>query len=135
MEITVEQMHEPAVTIMRLDGQLDGSNYRSVIAKSSELYGQGSRRLVVDLKALSFISSAGLTALHSMALQFSGEPPVDPDSGWEALRTVGRARDVGMKHQVKLVDPQPNVARALEITGIDAMFDVYPDVQSAVASF
>ena len=135
MEITVEQMHEPAVTIMRLDGQLDGSNYRSVIAKASELYDQGSRRLIVDLKALSFISSAGLTALHSMALQFSGEPPVDPDSGWEALRTVGRARDVGMKHQVKLVDPQPNVARALEITGIDAMFDVYPDVQSAVASF
>ena len=33
------------------------------------------------------------------------------------------------------VAPQPNVARSLEITGIDAMFDVYPDVQSAVTSY
>ena len=135
MEITVEQIQEPAVTVMRLDGQLDGSNYRSVIAKASDLYGQGSRRLIVDLRSLSFMSSAGLTALHSMALQFSGEPPVDPDSGWEALRTVGRARDAGIKHQVKLVAPQPSVANSLEITGMDAMFDFYPDVQSAVASF
>ena len=135
MEITLEQIQEPAVTVMRLDGQLDGSNYRSVIAKTSDLYGQGSRRLIVDLRSLSFMSSAGLTALHSMALQFSGEAPVDPDSGWEALRTVGRARDAGMKHQVKLVAPQPSVANSLEITGMDAMFDFYPDVQSAVASF
>ena len=40
-----------------------------------------------------------------------------------------------MKHQVKLVAPQPSVANSLEITGMDAMFDFYPDVQSAVTSF
>ncbi len=74
---------------MQLDGQLDGSNYRSVIAKTSDLYGQGSRRLIVDLRSLSFMSSAGLTALHSMALQFSGEAPVrTPIPGWEALEPL-----------------------------------------------
>ena len=135
MEITVDQMHEPSVTVMQLAGQLDGSNYRSLISKATELYNQGTRRLVVDLSALSFLSSAGLTALHSVALQFSGEQPLDLESGWEALRSVDRALDIGMKHAVKLVNPQPNVARTLEITGLDTMFDFYPDVQSAVASY
>ena len=135
MEITVEQTQEPSATVMRLVGQLDGSSYRSVIDKANQLHGQGSSRLIVDLSGLSFMSSAGLTALHSVARQFSGEQPLDLDSGWEAMRSVGKARDANAKYAVKLVAPQPNVAHTLEITGMDTMFDFYPDVQSAAASF
>ena len=53
------------VTVLRLEGELDASNYRQLITQTDSLYRDGTRHLLVDLSELAFLSSSGLVALHS----------------------------------------------------------------------
>jgi hypothetical protein len=64
-----------------------------------------------------------------------GEKPADPEDGWEAFRTLDRDRDSGMQQNVKLLSPQENVERSLEITGMKEYFDIFTDEDTAIASF
>ena len=58
------------VAILHLEGKLDGANFESLIEKAQDLYDDGGRDLLLDLSGLTFISSAGLAALHQVALLF-----------------------------------------------------------------
>ena len=60
------------VTIMKLMGNLDASNYTDVIAKAQDAYDEGARDLLIDLSEVPYVSSAGLMSLHSVALIFAG---------------------------------------------------------------
>ena len=81
------------------------------------------------------MSSSGLVALHSIALLMRGEDTPDPEHGWEAFRTLDRDRDGGVQRHVKLLNPQPQVDRSLEITGLKGFFEIHTDLDTAVASF
>jgi anti-anti-sigma regulatory factor len=136
MQIIVTQAQGTVpVTVMGLQGDLDGSNYQDVIAKAGELYESGTRYLLVDLTDLRYMSSAGLVALHSSASLLAGQELPDPDSGWEALRSVDRQREKGKHRHMKLLSPQARVARILDIAGMSEVFDIYSDMQTALASF
>ena len=136
MEIVVEQAQgRVPVTVMQLHGELDASNYLDVIARAKELYAAGTRHLLLDLDGLSFISSAGLMALHSIALILQGEKPPDPEHGWSAYRTVRRDLEDGKATNCKILNPQPAVRRSLEVTGFKAFLEVHTDLEAALASF
>jgi anti-anti-sigma regulatory factor len=50
MNITAEQQEARVrVTILRLQGDLDGSNYLDLIAKAKETYQNGAKNLLLDL--------------------------------------------------------------------------------------
>jgi anti-anti-sigma regulatory factor len=123
------------VTIMLLQGELDASNYLSVINQAKEVYQAGSRHLLLDLSDLSYMSSAGLMALHSAALVMRGAEPPDPEYGWGAYHAMARDREAGTDPYCKILNPQPSVDRTLEITGFKAFFEVYNDLEAALASF
>jgi anti-anti-sigma regulatory factor len=123
------------VTIMQLHGELDASNYLSVIAKAQEVYQAGTRYLLLDLTDLSYMSSAGLMALHSAALIMRGAQPPDPEYGWGAYHSMAKDRESGVDQQCKILNPQPSVDRALDITGFKAFLEVYTDLEAALASF
>src|SRR5512134_3305820 len=74
--VSQEQGRVP-VAVMRLEGQLDGQNFQEVIGKAREVYDSGTRNILLDLDALTYISSAGLVALHTIALMFRGESTPD----------------------------------------------------------
>src|SRR3954467_5988259 len=66
LQTTVEQVEGPTpVTVVALDGELDGATYEGVIDTIRGLYAAGTRKLLLDLSDLSFISSSGLVAIHS----------------------------------------------------------------------
>lgn len=89
MEINVENLAGGApLSIMQLVGELDASSYQDVIARGQELYRQGMRRLLLDLSGVTFLSSAGLVALHSIALILRGESPPDPEAGWGVFQDM-----------------------------------------------
>lgn len=134
LEITEAQGRVP-VTVMRLGGDLDASNYLDVIAKGKEVYAAGTRDLLLDLSGLSFMASSGLVALHSLALIMKGEEPPDPEHGWGAFRGVSRDRDRGVVDHFRLYNPQPSVARTLEVTGFKNFVEVHTDLEAALASF
>jgi anti-anti-sigma regulatory factor len=136
MNFSVDSVQERvAVTILAPDGDVDGSNYRALIAKAQELHAAGTQYLVLDLEHVNYMSSAGLVALHSISKLLAGEAPPDPDAGWDAYHSVQRDRPAGIHAQLKLLNPQPRVEKLLEMAGMNAVFEVYRDRAGALASF
>jgi anti-anti-sigma regulatory factor len=136
MDIIVRQAEgRVPVTIMELHGELDASNYLDVVARTKEVYEDGTRDLLLELSDLSFMASSGLVALHSIALIMRGEEPPDPEYGWGAFRALAKDKDGGFEPHCKLCNPQPSVAKTLEITRFNTFLEVQPDPEAAVASF
>lgn len=138
MNISVSQAQTPGrvpVTVLKLDGQLDGQNYQDLIAKAQELYNSGSRDFLLDLSDLTYISSAGLVALHSVALLTRGEELPDLEGGWSAYRSMGRSSEAGRQKHVKLLNPRSEVMNVLDMVGFGNVFEVYTNLDEAVNSF
>ena len=135
MNLTVDQADGHAeVTILRIQGAIDASNYEQLIAKASELYQTGARYLLLDMTDVPFMSSSGLVALHSIALLLQGQQPPDPQMGWQAFHSIGHDRDSGTQPYVKLINPQPKIRQTLQMTSMDEFFAIYPDLPAALAS-
>ncbi len=136
MEITVtqEQGRVP-VAVIGLMGQLDGQNFHELIAKARGLYQAGTKDILLDFSNLTYISSAGLVALHTIALMLRGEQLPDPEQGWAALKSMDRTRDVGIQEHIKLLNPRPEITSVLEMVGFTQFFSVFSDLQQAVQSF
>ena len=131
LETTTESVEARIpVTVVSLEGELDASNFESLIVAVRDLYDGGTRHLLLDLGGLRFMASSGLVALHSIVRIMHGEPPPDPEAGWSALHSdVG-----GTQTEVQLCAPQPAVERVLGRTGMNRMFEIHPDRESALAA-
>ena len=124
------------VTVIGIDGRLDGQNYQELIARGQELYGAGTRDILLDLTDLSYISSAGMVAFHNIALMLRGETPPSPDQGWGAYRSMGRgAIEGGLQEHFKLFNPQPEVDHILDMVGFNTIFEIFTDIDEALNSF
>jgi anti-anti-sigma regulatory factor len=136
MNIAVEQSaaHVP-VTILRLQGDLDGSNYLELIAAAKTAQQNGAKYLLLDLGGVSYMSSAGLVALHSAVQLLRGEQPPDPAAGWSTLKSIAMNTGSTAQQLVKLLNPQPRVTRTLEMSGMNVFFEIYTDEAAALASF
>lgn len=123
------------VTVLKPDGKLDGQNYQELISKAKELYNAGARDFLLDLSGLTYISSAGLVALHSVALLSRGEQPPDVEGGWQAYRSMGRSSETGLQKHVKLLNPRPEIMNVLDMVGFKAVFEIFTNSEEAVNSF
>jgi len=136
MNISVRQMQgRVPVTMLGVEGALDASNYQDLIAQATEVCKAGAKDLLLDLTNTSFVSSSGLVALHSIALLMRGEQPPSLDEGWGALQSIHRGLGTGVQQHLKLLGPQPYVARTLEKAGMIEFFEIHTDLDTAVASF
>ena len=136
MNISVSQAQgNVPVTVIKLDGQLDGQNFQELISKAQELYGTGARDFLLDLSDLTYISSAGLVALHSVALMARGEELPDVEGGWAAYRSMGRSSEAGVQKHVKLLNPRSEIMSVLDMVGFSSVFEIFTDRDEAVNSF
>jgi len=136
MEITVSQEQgRISISVIKLTGQLDGQTYESLIAKAREVVESGIRNILLDLGDLTYISSAGLVSLHTIALMTRGEDLPDLEQGWSALKSMDRSRDGGLQKNIKLLNPRPEVTSVLDMVGFAAFFEVFTDKQKAIDSF
>ncbi len=136
MEITVTpQQGAVPVTVVQPHGDVDASNYAQLVAKVESLQTDGAKDFILDLSDVPFMSSAGLVALHSIAIMLRGERPADPQSGWAALKSIDRSREAGMQKHVKLLNPQQYVAETFDKAGFTQFFHIFNDLAAAVASF
>src|SRR5512133_3382295 len=101
MEFTLTQK-SPAMAILHLKGALDGSNYRELIEEAQKLYDSGVRDLVLELSQLTFISSAGLSALYRVALIFRGEKQEAMEEGWASYHAISNDRERSVQKHVEL---------------------------------
>lgn len=136
MEIVVsKQTSRVEVTIVGLSGEVDGQNFQQVIDKARELYAAGARDFLVDMSSLTYISSAGLVAIHSIALMVRGEPLPDTEAGWSAYRSMGKTREAGKQQHIKLLNPIEQITSVLEMVGFDNVFEIHKSLDEAVKSF
>jgi anti-anti-sigma regulatory factor len=133
--IATEIKGKVPVTILRLKGEVDASNYQLVIDQARQAYTAGARHLLLDLSEVLYMGSSGLVAFHSVALLMLGKTPPDPEAGWGALRSIDREREAGLQQHVKLLNPQPKVERVLRMAGFDRIFEIHTDQEGAIASF
>lgn len=136
MDITTStQQGAVPVTVLQPHGDIDASNYAQLVSKVETLFKEGAHDFLIDLSQVPFMSSAGLVALHSIAILLRGEKPADPQSGWAALKSIDRSRSAGVQKHVKLLSPQQYVAETFEKAGFTQLFEIFTDLKKAVASF
>ena len=127
-----EQAAQP-VGVMRLEGELDQSNFMDVINHARELRAEGIGHVVLDLTQLSYMGSSGIFALRSVAIIMSGDEPPDPEGGWGAFHEMqDQSEEVA---RVRVLSPQPQVDRVLDRTGMKRYFQTFDDRAAAVGSF
>ena len=100
------------VTVLAVKGAIDSNTFREVADKAETLVNQGYDKLVLDLHAVDYISSAGLVALQTI---------------------VGRAASHGGK--AVLCGVTSRVGRVLQVSGFADKISIYPDVAAATSSF
>ncbi len=110
MEIKVEQQDK--VTIAIPSGDIDALTAKEVAAFLGNQLGEGGDQLVADLSQVGYMSSAGLRAL---------------------LATLKEARHKG--GDFRLAAAQDSVRQVLEMSGFSSIFQIFPTVEEAVASF
>jgi anti-anti-sigma factor len=136
MNITITKTEKPVpVAILHLEGKLDGANYESLIEEAQKVYDDGISDILLDLSTLTFISSAGLAAIHQVALLFRGEALPGQDQGWAAFHAIDRDRGRKPQEHVKLFSPSKPVQELLDLTGFASLFESYTDLDQAIDSF
>lgn len=136
MKINIStQKGKVPVTIVQPHGDIDASNYAELITEVEGLIREGATDFLIDLSEVPYMSSAGLVALHSLAITLRGEPVVDTQAGWATLKSFDRSRHSGVQQHIKLLNPQQNVLETFDKAGFTQFFAVFSDVQKAVASF
>jgi anti-anti-sigma regulatory factor len=128
------------VTILHLDGTLDGSNASHLVDEAQKVYSAGALCLILDLSKLVFISSAGLAAMHQVALLFRGRdrPGMQETWGdyrWAAFRHLDPPEKNRFQENVKLFSPTRQVREILDLIGFSSLFEIYSDLKQATASF
>jgi anti-anti-sigma factor len=140
MEIYQEQVQSPTrenvqITILKLVGDLDGSNFREVMTRADEVCAAGASNLLIDLSGMRFMSSAGLATLHHIAVQMRRkEVPVEGYMSLDELKAKS-ATPIGFEPHVKLLSPQPGVLRSLQQVDYDKIFEIFTDRAAALAAF
>lgn len=139
MNLTVDRADARVpVTILRLEGDLDASNFEALLERGRELYAEGTRHLLLDMRGVPYMGSSGLVALHGLALVLGGEAAPDPESGWEAHHAIARSVESGMQPNLKVVaaaGPDNAVRRVFQRTGMDRFIEVLDDEAAALAAF
>lgn len=107
MNFAVEQ--RAGVNIVRLDGELTDEGGDVLTSGVNDLVAQRGQRIIVDLAAVSYMNSAGLSSLINLA-----------------------ARSNLSEGRVVLAAPTPFVANVLEMTKLTKFFEIAKSVDEAV---
>ncbi|MCZ0982197.1 STAS domain-containing protein [Streptomyces diastatochromogenes] len=110
LDVDVE-IRDGRTAVLTVAGELDMETAGRLQELLTEQFGQGRRRLVLDLSALDFMDSSGLNVL---------------------IRAVNRARE--SDGDLYLAAPTPAVRRILEITGVMTTIPPHDAVADALAA-
>ena len=109
---TIQRSAQNDLTILSLEGYLDAHTAPEFENAVQQEIDAGNRRLIVNCEGLTYISSAGLGVFMSFL---------------EEIREAGG--------DIKICGPSPKVLQVFEILGFPELFDMLPDVPSAVKRY
>ena len=107
----VEERSAGGVDIVNVSGEIHLTTAPRFRERLEQIIAAGDGTLVLDLTAVEFIDSTGLSVLLG------------------ALRQIGQH-----KGHMALVCTNPTVLRLFEITSLDTTFEIFPERPAAIAS-
>lgn len=130
IQITNEPGRVP-VTVLHVEGSIDSATYRNFQDVLLDAITNGARHILVDLTHASFMSSAGLRALHEA---FNQLRKVNDEINDDELRKAMSSGGYKSPH-LKLLNLSEQVKAGFETAGFDIYIETYTDLKTAVASF
>ena len=132
MDITIshEQGRVP-VAVLHIKGDVDAKTQEQLRKQAKEAIEAGASNMVLDLAAVSYVSSAGLGAIHYIFTLLRTNAPSESD----AAMNKGLRDGTFKSPHLKLLDPTPAVSQVLSTAGMDMYLEVHRNLQDAVASF
>ncbi len=130
--VSIRQSDQP-IAVIQIKGDINASNFMELVNKAQEIYDKPARSLILDLSEVASVSTTGLVALHKIALVYSGVPQ-EMDTDAPEMRPDFTHSSNARKY-VKLLNPQPEVDKALEKSGMKLFFKVFDDLEKALESF
>jgi anti-anti-sigma factor len=129
IQVSQEQGKVP-VTVFQITGEIDANSYEELERQANEVIAAGTRALLLDLSGVTYMSSAGLRALHIIFTQLRSQ-------GSESDETMRRGVIAGTykSPHLKLLNPTPPVLEVLKTAGFDMYLDIYHQRREAIASF
>ena len=122
MEITTSQKQgRIPVAVFQIQGTVDSANYQDFSRRLRAQVDAGADYLLLDLSGVSYMSSAGIRSLNELSLLLRGKFPQDEKSR--------------MSKRVKLLNPQERVLDVLKLSGVDQVFEIHANLETALASF
>ena len=106
-----EARQENGWTVVEVGGRLDTSSAAEFDRKGQELVAAGSKRIILDLAELEYVSSAGLRSV---------------------LTTAKSAQAAGGK--LAIASMRGVTKEVFSISGFDSILPTYPDVAAALAA-
>lgn len=110
MEISTEELKQ--VSVMAVSGRVDSATAPELENSLKKLVEAEKTQIVLDLKNVEYMSSAGLRAMVS------------------TLKAVKRVNG-----DLRLASPSPRVEEVLRLAGLTSIFSIHPTRDEAVASF
>ncbi len=110
MEISTEEIKQ--VSVMAVSGRVDSATAPDLENSLKKLLEAEKTQIVLDLKNVEYMSSAGLRAMVS------------------TLKAVKRVNG-----DLRLASPSPRVEEVLRLAGLTSIFSIHPTRDEAVASF
>lgn len=132
LEITsTTQNARVPVTIIKVKGDIDASNYQEFQSQAEHLITNGARYLLLDLKEVAYMSSAGLRVIHNLFNNLRG---LHKDANDDELRKKMSTGEYKSPY-IKVVHLSERVKEAFELGGFETYIEAYNDVEKAVNSF
>jgi anti-sigma B factor antagonist len=110
MEISTEERQN--VSVMSVSGRVDSATAPDLENSLKKLVDSEKTNIVLDLKDVEYMSSAGLRAMVS------------------TLKAVKRANG-----DLRLANPSPRVEEVLRLAGLTSIFSIHSSREEAVGSF
>ncbi len=132
MDIVVAQVQgRVPVTVFHIKGEINVGSADQLLADARKAYDAGTRNLLLDLREVPYITSAGLRTVHQIFQMLRGDEPK------ESADAVSKGlRDGTFKSpHLKLLNPTDNVLEVLKTSGFDMYLDIFHDFRSAVDSY
>ena len=110
MDISTEELK--SVSVMAVSGRVDSATAPDLENALKKLVETEKTQIVLDLKSVEYMSSAGLRAMVS------------------TLKAVKR-----LNGYLRLASPSPRVEEVLRLAGLTSIFSIFASRDEAVASF
>ena len=119
---------EDRVTILHLEGKLDGQSEESLIQAAQAEFDAGARFLLLEFSGVKMVTSAGLRALHTIYKMFT---PPEEIQAWK----TEHSGETFKSPYFKIAQPSPDLHYTLSISGFLHSIYIYPSLKDAVDSF